>query len=158
MPIEELKGFLFIGSDGRVHWTSKSFLKRGKNTLAGKWKQDGYREITIQGRKFLEHRVIWALHYGEWPTQILDHINGMPGDNRIENLRQVSNGQNQLNKLCHRNGRMAGVTFHKLSGKWLASVPGTLLNPPAKVKKYLGTFESQEAAGNAIIEYCRGIK
>src|SRR6516225_11799534 len=36
------------------------------------------------------HILIWALYYGEWPTKTIDHINGIRGDNRIKNLRDVS--------------------------------------------------------------------
>ena len=32
------------------------------------------------------HRLVWVLVYGRFPKQI-DHINGNPKDNRIENLR-----------------------------------------------------------------------
>ena len=44
------------------------------------------------------HQVVWALNYGRWPTQI-DHINGNPKDNRIENLREVSYSENNMNRL-----------------------------------------------------------
>ena len=44
------------------------------------------------------HQVVWALVYGCWPTQI-DHINGNPHDNRVENLREVTPSENCLNRL-----------------------------------------------------------
>ena len=42
------------------------------------------------------HHMVWAVVHGRLPTQI-DHINGDRTDNRIENLREVSPGDNNLN-------------------------------------------------------------
>lgn len=46
-------------------------------------KPDGRRQIT---RKFYAHRVAWALHYGQWPTQELHHIDNDKANNAIANL------------------------------------------------------------------------
>jgi hypothetical protein len=43
------------------------------------------------------HHVVWVWHKGYWPTQ-LDHINGDEADNRIENLREVTQSENNLNR------------------------------------------------------------
>lgn len=46
------------------------------------------------------HRIIWKLVYGKDPDQVIDHIDGNPSNNRIENLRDVSpvkNAQNRVN-------------------------------------------------------------
>ena len=44
-------------------------------------------------------RIVWALCYNELPTQTIDHMNGDRLDNRIENLRVVSQSDNNLNTL-----------------------------------------------------------
>ena len=45
---------------------------------------------------FLYHRVVWAVVYGYLPT-VIDHINGNSYDNHIENLREVSTSENNMN-------------------------------------------------------------
>jgi len=50
-------------------------------------------------RFLLMHRAIWVWHYGCFPTMTIDHINGDKSDNRIENLREVSDRENKLNML-----------------------------------------------------------
>lgn len=70
------------------------------------------------------HRVAWVLHYGNWPSGQIDHINGMRTDNRIENLRDVTNAENAKNmamKSLNTSG-VTGVYLHKQTGKWCAQI------------------------------------
>lgn len=74
----------------------------GDITLDGSRKgwvnKNGYTYIsTPLGKKFLAHRLAWLLYYGDWPTGNIDHINRDRSDNRIENLRDVSQSVNLLN-------------------------------------------------------------
>ena len=45
----------------------------------------------------LMHRAVFAYCHDRWPEQQLDHLNGCKKDNRIENLREVSDSENKLN-------------------------------------------------------------
>ena len=45
---------------------------------------------------FFYHRAVWAVVHGYLPM-IIDHINGNPYDNRLENLREVSQSENNKN-------------------------------------------------------------
>ena len=74
---------------------------RGWNTtFAGKsaltHRKKGYLQGVILGCGFSAHRVALAIQYGHWPKYI-DHINGVPSDNRICNLRDVTSKENQRN-------------------------------------------------------------
>lgn len=70
--------------------------------LAGTITSEGYRVVGVivdgKQRKLLAHRVLWAMHFGEWPKQQIDHINRVKHDNRIENLRDVPPSVNQQNR------------------------------------------------------------
>lgn len=58
----------------------------------------GHLSAGVAGGRYLVHRLAWLHFYGQWPSQQIDHINGDPSDNRIANLRDVSNVTNQQNK------------------------------------------------------------
>lgn len=45
------------------------------------------------------HIIIWVLCKARWPTMPLDHLNGNPRDNRIENLRECTPSENNLNTM-----------------------------------------------------------
>jgi hypothetical protein len=84
----------------------------------------GYKVTRVLGVRFTSHRVAWAIHYGEWPRDQIDHINGDRADNRIANLRVVSNDENSRNIRLPRNntsGRI-GVNFRKGEGTWRAEI------------------------------------
>lgn len=63
---------------------------------------DGYRlmDVHMSGYRYRIHlhQVVWVLCYGALPTQI-DHVNGNPRDNRVENLREVSQSENDMNRV-----------------------------------------------------------
>ena len=56
--------------------------------------------LTVNGREynFLTHHVVWAWHNGCFPTMQIDHVNGNGFDNRIENLREVTQSENMRNQ------------------------------------------------------------
>ena len=63
------------------------------------------------------HHAVWAVCKGRWPEQQIDHVNGNKHDNRIENLREVSDRENKLNKLHewkpNKDTGLPGVTPNK---------------------------------------------
>ncbi len=78
----------------------------------------------IFGTTHYAHRVIWAIAYGEWPSDEIDHINGNRADNRLSNLRSVSHQVNMQNKARYRSNRSGtpGVSFHPRMKRWQAYI------------------------------------
>ena len=96
--------------------------------LKGTVSKKGYHRISIRIGKdltrVLMHRAAWALYYGRWPSEI-DHLNGIKTDNRIENLREVSHGENDQNRVWKwkpnaRTG-LPGVCYDKTYKDYLVS-------------------------------------
>lgn len=55
----------------------------------------GYKRVSIRGKKYLAHRLVYEAFVGPIPKGFeIDHINTNPSDNRIENLRLVKTGHN----------------------------------------------------------------
>jgi hypothetical protein len=53
-------------------------------------RKDGYIGITINGKPFLEHRIVWEKAKGTIPRGFhVHHVNGCRSDNSIENLELV---------------------------------------------------------------------
>lgn len=57
----------------------------------------GYRQGMVFGRRYLAHRVSWAVHYGEWPEDQIDHVDNDKLNNRIGNLREATAQENMRN-------------------------------------------------------------
>jgi len=137
-------------------WSAEATCKCWNNRFAGKeaFTSDngkGYLVGAIFNRLYRAHRVIWAMHTGAWPVEHVDHINGDSLDNRIENLRAVSQAQNSWNSKTRSNNTSGykGVSWDKKYSKW-----GSTINKYNK-HYFLGYFDCPEKAHQA---YCKAAK
>jgi hypothetical protein len=124
MNIDALRLLFKYESDtGLIYWIAKG---KGmiKKKAAGTKLHSGYLGICIGSKRWQAHRIAWALHYGNWPKDQIDHINGIKTDNRIINLRNASNSQNGKNlglSKANKTG-VKGVSFEKYTDRWKASI------------------------------------
>lgn len=83
----------------RTHFTYKNgeLIRDDRKGSSGSIDKDGYLIIKIKGKQFKAHRIVWFLCKGKFPDGVIDHINRVRTDNRIENLRDVSQAENVKN-------------------------------------------------------------
>jgi hypothetical protein len=110
---------------------------------AGSLDANGYRVIGLMGKLPKAHRLAWLVVTGHFPSGHIDHINGVPDDNRIENLREASHADNMRNRGVRRDSAV------KVKGVYHA---GNRFYARAKIygrSVHIGTFKTLEDAAAA---------
>ncbi len=103
-------------------------VSRGGNaragTRAGYIKPGGYRRIKIDGKLYLEHRLVFFWMTGKWPAKQVDHRDLDRQNNRWHNLREATPTQNTANRRAHKNNTSGakGVFWGKKAKKWIAQI------------------------------------
>jgi hypothetical protein len=124
-----------INSNGRKRSSVYS------NNPSGCVSPRGYIQVRMGKDKFMAHRILWAMYYGTWPKNGIDHINGLKTDNRIDNMRETTQYDNSKNaeKYPRKEPWIATGVFRKGSG----FIAHAQVN---KEKKYLGSFKCHTSA------------
>lgn len=121
-PTDQLHEF-FEYCDGTLYWKVTRGSLAPAGSKAGCISRRGYLVVGINFKKYLVHRIVWAMH-GNDPEVMLDHINGDMADNRIENLRAATYESNNCNaRLSKRNtSGYKGVSWNSAVKKWMGTV------------------------------------
>jgi len=114
--------------DGRLYWLWGR--NRGKEAgfidCKNRGCPQGYRRVQTTFGKFMVHRVIYELHHGAILNGlVVDHINGKTVDNRIENLRAVTQLENSRNRNRANQNNSSGypnVSFRNDCNKWAVAI------------------------------------
>ena len=127
----------------------KSIQSRSKEGVVAGCLSDGGRYIvSIDYKRYKLHRIIWFWHYGFWPNEI-DHIDGNPSNNNIDNLRPATRVQQMRNMKVPVTNTTGYKGIKKHKNKWTAQI--SINNK----QKYLGIYDSPELAHTA---YCNSAK
>lgn len=146
LTAERLRELLvYEPSTGAFTWR----IRRAGNAMAGSpaghLTVRGYISIGINGRRYLAHRLAWLYIHGVLPKSEIDHINRIPSDNRIANLREANRSENMQNTrmLSNNTSGFRGVFWDKHRSRWRARI---CLNNQVC---HIGIFASVEEARDA---------
>jgi hypothetical protein len=134
-------GNIKVGNDGSVI-TKRKGINFGYN-------QHGYCRVSVGNKMMSIHRIVAHLFLDldiEKQENQVDHIDGNKSNNRIENLRIVTNRENSSNRESHRNGRLVGCSFIKKTNKWKSQIRVN------KKRIFLGYFDTELEAHEAYIK------
>ena len=136
---------LFEYRDGELYWKVAKAKRIKVGNIAGSVSASGYKYIKIDGKSYSSHRLIFGMIYGYLPYEI-DHIDGNPLNNLVENLREANHSDNLKNTKIQSNNRsgVKGVCWHKRTKKWYATI---VVN---KKPVYIGSYKLLEQAKQAI--------
>lgn len=137
--------FTYNEETGLLIWKTRPSPRVKIGDVVGSIHHTGYRNVRVNKKNYLAHRIIWDMNNpGDrlQPGEEIDHIDHDKLNNRLSNLRKVSAGANCRNKSKHNtntSGQM-GVYHFKAYGKWRAQivVSGSLI--------FLGNFARKEDA------------
>lgn len=103
----------------------------------------GYLRIMVDGVRYQAHRLAWIYVHGDISNQMqIDHINRDRTDNRICNLRLVTNQQNSQNSSVNvkNTSGKKGVYWHKRDECWYVAIGVN------NKLKHLGYFKDRKSA------------
>jgi len=106
-----------------------------------------YLRVFVDGKPRSLHRMIYIWHFNE-PENNIDHIDGDRSNNRIENLRQVTQQENCLNrKHCSTSkSPYKNVYWHQAMNKW------TVVMKVNGDRKQFGYYDDLELADLVAME------
>ena len=127
---------------GKIYWTDHWTKNQLVGTEATSQLQRCYLRVKINGQTFRQHNVAWFLYFGEWPDDVLDHIDGNKTNNRISNLRSTDKYGNARNKASASGTGYKGVSKRK-NGRYSSTIT------PQGTYTHLGTFDTAMEAAKA---------
>ncbi|MFA6198823.1 MAG: HNH endonuclease [Bacteroidales bacterium] len=127
------------------------FLRK-KNKIVKTIGKREYRKINIDGKFYKAHRLIWLYTYGTWPDDFIDHIDGDKHNNRIDNLRNATNSENQCNRTHPKNNKFNIKGFYIKRNGNITYYTGTVSFEGKKYTKYINTEKASLEEATHIIK------
>jgi hypothetical protein len=148
---KELLKVFRINNEGNLERKYKSGIWREVKNVANCY--NGYCLVGFKDKIYYYHRIVWVLLMGDILDSSLeiDHIDSDSLNNNINNLRLVSNRQNQQNRFKQKLQQKIGYSFYKRDNKWKSYI---------RINKkliYLGLFTNEEDAAQIYQIACENI-
>lgn len=135
--------------DGTIWWkeqTKCAGARRKMDKPVGYITRGRYLRFDFKHKTYAVHIAIWEMHYGPvTPGMEIDHKNNIRSDNRIENLQELTHGENTKKQLARKDSTTGyrGVRFRKDTKKFRADIMVDYKH------KSLGCFDTAEEAYEA---------
>jgi hypothetical protein len=131
---------------GFFTWRIKPCRRVNAGAVAGGWAANGYRQIRVDRVKYRAHRLAWLYVHGVWPQEQMDHLNGDRADNRLENIRPATSGENMQNlRGPKRNNTTGFLGVRKHGSRYRADIKTN------GKRELLGVFATAAMAGDAYL-------
>lgn len=154
--------FTYVADTGILLWNArpdKHFLCKANaetwnakypGTRAGWQMKTGHVAVSVDGGKYLVHRIVWRMVTGDDPGNLeIDHRNNIRNDNKWANLRLATSLQQSANKLRSPKNTSGykGVSWDNANQKWRASI--CINRKTINLGRYLTVEEAFSAYGDA---------
>lgn len=133
-------GSVFEYRDGKIFWKKEIRTGRYRNVIIANVGEEaftyraenGYYRGWYNNKQYSRHQVIWEMFHpderciGDCKWEI-NHINGVRGDDRIENLERIPAKENrsipkQVNMWAHNTSGCRGVSYRRDRDRWIANI------------------------------------
>jgi hypothetical protein len=147
----------FEYKNGNLIWLKPTSFRKTVNSVAGTINKKCV-VICIFGKNYNAHRLIYMYHFGFMP-KVIDHIDGNPFNNHIENLRKATmqqNSQNSKLKITNQSG-YKNVSWSEPRKKWRVRlmIGGSEFNFGAFEDVELADLVAQEARNKYFGNYAK---
>lgn len=120
-----------------------------KGSMAGQIDRYGYRNINVNYKRYISSRLAFLYMTGSFPIHDCDHIDGNPGNDRWDNLREATTTQNLQNKRVQSNNKIGLKGIHPMKvssqNKYRARIKAN------ETHIHLGVFDCPAAARLAYV-------
>src|SRR6267154_5270086 len=153
ISLKDLHSVLDYNADtGVFQWKNRRLGRIPLSLVAGTILRCGHRVICIDQVKYRAHHLAWYFVHEEWPPYEVDHINNIPDDNRMSNLRLISDRwQQRANQKIRKDSRSGYKGVRWRCGNWEARCRK---NGRVSVRR---GFKTPESAHVAYMEMARNI-
>ena len=132
---------------GVFRWKVTRRGSASAGVVAGCLYSTGYWCIKVNGRRHSAHRLAWLIVHGAFPAYQIDHIDCDRANNRLANLREATNAENQQNLRRARSDSITGLLGVSTHRDRFQS--GIRVD---RKTRYLGTFDTPEQAHAAYLD------
>jgi len=108
-----------IEDDQYIYYENGNIFSKKLNRNIKTSNKDGYKRVWLNGKKYLLHRVLYEKFIGIIPDKmVVDHINNIRDDNRLENLQLLTYKDNTRKQLKRKDNTSGHTGISKNGNNW----------------------------------------